>query len=122
VKTLLCIVLTLVANVAAAQCPNCPKVLAASGPQVLSSAPQVRVQQQQVQHSAMTHSQMVALHNRLHGGGSWTWPGDLAEHLRREHGVAAGSYSGSSGGAWQSSRTVSRAVTRPRWRLFGWRR
>lgn len=35
----------------------------------------------------MTHSQMVSLHNQLHGGGSRTWPGDLAEHLRTVHGV-----------------------------------
>lgn len=35
----------------------------------------------------MSHSAMVALHNRLHGGGSWTWPGDLATHLREVHGV-----------------------------------
>lgn len=37
---------------------------------------------------SMTHSEMVALHNRLHGGGSWTWPGDLATHLRGTHGVS----------------------------------
>lgn len=32
----------------------------------------------------MSHSEMVALHNSLHGGGSgdWTWPGDLGAHLR----------------------------------------
>jgi hypothetical protein len=37
--------------------------------------------------TAMSHSEMVAIHNRLHGGGSWTWPGDLAQHLRDVHGV-----------------------------------
>ena len=37
---------------------------------------------------SMTHSEMVATHNRLHGGGSWTWPGDLATHLRTSHGVS----------------------------------
>jgi len=37
--------------------------------------------------AAMSHAEMVALHNRLHGGGSWTWPGDLATHLRDTHGV-----------------------------------
>jgi len=34
---------------------------------------------------------LVATHNRLHGGGSWTWPGStqqsLANHLRDSHGV-----------------------------------
>jgi hypothetical protein len=34
-----------------------------------------------------THGDMVALHNMLHGGGSWTWPGDLAQHLQHSHGV-----------------------------------
>jgi len=29
----------------------------------------------------------VELHNRLHGGGSWTWPGNLTQHLRTVHGV-----------------------------------
>ncbi len=36
---------------------------------------------------AYRHSDLVNLHNQLHGGGSWTWPGDLATHLRQEHGV-----------------------------------
>ena len=34
-----------------------------------------------------THEQMVAKHNELHGGGSWSWPGDLATHLATAHGV-----------------------------------
>jgi len=37
---------------------------------------------------SMSHSEMVALHNRLHGGGSWTWPGDLETHLNTRHGVS----------------------------------
>lgn len=39
--------------------------------------------------SAQTHqhSDLVQLHNDLHGGGNWTWPGDLTTHLRQEHGV-----------------------------------
>ena len=38
----------------------------------------------------MQHVDMVSLHNQLHGGGGqWTWPGDLATHLREVHGVAA---------------------------------
>jgi len=34
-----------------------------------------------------THDDMVAKHNELHGGGSWSWPGDLAIHLATAHGV-----------------------------------
>jgi hypothetical protein len=34
-----------------------------------------------------TQSEMVAKHNELHGGGSWSWPGDLATHLATVHGV-----------------------------------
>ena len=34
-----------------------------------------------------THGDMVAKHNELHGGGSWSWPGDLATHLATAHGV-----------------------------------
>lgn len=37
---------------------------------------------------AMNHNEMVALHNRLHGGGSWTWPGNLEKHLQQVHGVS----------------------------------
>jgi hypothetical protein len=42
--------------------------------------------------TAMSHSEMKALHDQLHGGNfSWTWPGgtteSLAEHLRTTHGV-----------------------------------
>ena len=38
----------------------------------------------------MSHNEMVALHNQLHGGGSWTWPADLATHLATTHGVSTG--------------------------------
>jgi thiol-disulfide isomerase/thioredoxin len=38
----------------------------------------------------MSHSEMKALHDRLHGGGSWTWPGDLRSHLETVHGVDLG--------------------------------
>ena len=34
-----------------------------------------------------SHSDLVRLHNQLHGGGSWTWPGDLETHLRTVHRV-----------------------------------
>jgi hypothetical protein len=37
--------------------------------------------------AAMSHGEMVALHNQLHGGGQWTWPGDLSKHLQSVHGV-----------------------------------
>jgi hypothetical protein len=42
--------------------------------------------------AAMSHSDMVSLHNRLHGGGQWTWPGDLASHLQQSHGVSTGGF------------------------------
>jgi hypothetical protein len=42
---------------------------------------------------ASSHSDLVAMHNRLHGGGQWTWPGDLATHLRTTHGVNLGTSS-----------------------------
>jgi hypothetical protein len=42
--------------------------------------------------AAMSHSDMVSLHNRLHGGGSWTWPGDLSQHLQQAHGVSTGGF------------------------------
>lgn len=36
----------------------------------------------------MTHSDMVRLHDSLHGGGvHWSWTGDLKTHLRTVHGV-----------------------------------
>jgi len=43
----------------------------------------------------MSHSEMVAIHNRLHGGNtSWTWPGGTTEslrsHLATTHGVSTG--------------------------------
>lgn len=38
----------------------------------------------------MSHGEMKALHDQLHGGGSWTWPGDLATHLATTHGVVTG--------------------------------
>lgn len=35
----------------------------------------------------MMHHDLVQLHNSLHGGGHWTWHGDLKQHLRTSHGV-----------------------------------
>lgn len=52
----------------------------------------------------MSHSEMVSLHNSLHGGGSWTWPGDLENHLREQHGVSTT--------VSKSTQTVSRPVQR----------
>jgi len=37
-----------------------------------------------------SHAEMVLMHNQLHGGGYWTWPGDLATHLATTHGVVTG--------------------------------
>ena len=67
--------------------------------------------------SRMSHSEMKALHDSLHGGGSWTWPGDLATHLATVHGVATGGNEPVSGsffpvsrqGAVSSSRTTVRS-------------
>ena len=54
----------------------------------------------QVAKPATSHSDLVAMHNRLHGGGQWTWPGDLATHLRTAHGV-------NTSGTSQNYRTTS---------------
>jgi len=65
--------------------------------------------------AAMSHSEMVALHNSLHGPGEWNWPGDLAEHLRDAHGIDTG--------ATASVRTpqVYRSYPMSRtWTLFNW--
>ena len=43
-----------------------------------------------VKQSAPSHGELKALHDRLHGGGSWTWPGDLRRHLGTAHGVNLG--------------------------------
>jgi hypothetical protein len=37
--------------------------------------------------TSMLHSDLVSLHNSLHGGGQWTWPGDLTDHLQQAHNV-----------------------------------
>jgi len=37
--------------------------------------------------AVVSHGDLVSIHNSLHGGGNWTWPGDLASHLRATHGV-----------------------------------
>lgn len=61
----------------------------------------------------MSQSDLISLHNQLHGGGSWTWPGDLAEHLRNTHGVQInGTASNYSGSQVVRSRNVVRSFPR----------
>lgn len=63
--------------------------------------------------SFMSHGDMVSLHNDLHGGGSWTWPGDLETHLRQAHGVQIdGTAANYSGNHITSQRTSFRSVSR----------
>lgn len=38
--------------------------------------------------NGVAQAELIQLHNRLHGGGQWTWPGNLRDHLRTVHGVA----------------------------------
>ena len=40
-----------------------------------------------IKHVPMSHQDRVMLHNQLHGGGSWNWPGNLGDHLFQTHGV-----------------------------------
>jgi hypothetical protein len=51
-----------------------------------------------LQKPVASQGDLVALHNQLHGGGQWSWPGDLATHMRNTHGVqidgASANYSG----------------------------
>lgn len=35
-----------------------------------------------------SQAELIRLHNQLHGGGQWSWPGDLRMHLRNVHNVA----------------------------------
>jgi hypothetical protein len=56
----------------------------------ISLDPPPVVSRPQVTKPVASHSDLVAMHNRLHGGGQWTWPGDLATHLRTTHGVNLG--------------------------------
>jgi hypothetical protein len=45
------------------------------------------VSQPQITNPVVSHGDLVSIHNKLHGGGNWTWPGDLSEHLRTADGV-----------------------------------
>ena len=49
--------------------------------------PILTTQKPQPQAARLTRSQMIQLHNSLHGGGSWTWSGDLETHLKTVHNV-----------------------------------
>lgn len=77
--------------VAAAQppCPNgnCPTPVRRVA---RAAAAPARVVARQAKVAAAPKS-LVEIHNDLHngfeGGPNWTWPGDLAEHLRTAHGV-----------------------------------
>ena len=40
-----------------------------------------------IKQATYSRPNLIELHNELHGGGSWTWSGDLATHLREVHGV-----------------------------------
>lgn len=40
--------------------------------------------------AVVSQKDLIAIHNQIHGGGSWTWKGDLATHLKNEHGYSAG--------------------------------
>lgn len=60
-----------------------------------------------------SHGDLVSLHNTLHGGGQWTWPGDLATHLSQSHGVNLnGTAANYSGNQITSQRTALRSVSR----------
>jgi hypothetical protein len=60
-----------------------------------------------------SHGDLVSIHNQLHGGGQWTWPGDLATHLRQSHGVNLnGTAANHSGNQITSQRTAVRSVSR----------
>jgi hypothetical protein len=64
----------------------------------------------QITKPASSHSDLVAMHNRLHGGGQWTWPGDLATHLRTTHGVNLGTSSHHTTASNRSQRTHMGAI------------
>jgi hypothetical protein len=44
------------------------------------------VSRPQITNPVVSQTDLVSIHNRLHGGGNWTWPGDLETHLRVSHG------------------------------------
>ena len=38
-----------------------------------------------VQVRRRSQSELIQVHNTFHGGGMWTWPGDLRTHLKQMH-------------------------------------
>jgi hypothetical protein len=70
--------------------------------------------------SRMSHSEMKALHDSLHGGGSWTWPGDLATHLATTHGVSTGGNEPVSGSFFPVQRQSTVLNSRSTVRSFSW--
>ena len=70
--------------------------------------------------SRMSHGEMKALHDSLHGGGSWTWPGDLATHLATTHGVSTGGNEPVSGSFFPVSRQSAIFNSRSTVRSFSW--
>ena len=70
--------------------------------------------------SRTSHSEMVAIHNKLHGGGSWTWPGDLATHLATTHSVSTGGNEPVSGSFFPVSRQSAIFNSRSTVRSFSW--
>ena len=70
--------------------------------------------------SRMSHGEMKALHDSLHGGGSWTWPGDLATHLATTHGVSTGGNEPVSGSFFPVQRQSTVLNSRSTVRSFSW--
>ena len=70
--------------------------------------------------SRTSHGEMKALHDSLHGGGSWTWPGDLATHLATTHGVLTGGNEPVSGSFFPVQRQSTVLNSRSTVRSFSW--
>lgn len=54
---------------------------------LLKKANRQVVNQMQTTNSVVDQNSLIMIHNDLHGGGNWTWPGNLKTHLRKAHGV-----------------------------------
>jgi len=78
------------------------------------------VSQPRITNPVVSQTDLVSMHNQLHGGGQWTWPGDLATHLQTVHGVNLNGIPANHGTSqFASQRSAVRLVSRgsPR----GWR-
>ena len=78
------------------------------------------VSQPRITNPVVSHGDLVSMHNQLHGGGQWTWPGDLATHLQTVHGVNVNGVSANHGNSQfarqqPAVRPVSRGASR-NWR------